>query len=182
MLGGYPATSTRSSEFPREGMSGPSMPDNNEFSSQCACMVNDTHGYMGGGYEVNVRNLAYLLEIDTGSWLQLPSMSQGRIAHACGSVNGGTELVVAGGWDFSHNYFDSTEVLDIEIDDYWRTVAPLPGAFAYPGSVPYGDTFLVVGGQQNSWDERRMSVLYYTKSAQNKIYKRSLFLQGNPGV
>ena len=131
------------------------MPDNNEFSSQCACMVNDTHGYMGGGYMANVRNLAYLLEIDTGSWVQLPSMSQGRVAHACGSVNGGTELVVAGGWDFSGNYFDSTEVLNIEMDSSWQTVAPLPGQFAYPASVPYGDTFLVVGGGGVSSSSRR---------------------------
>lgn len=83
------------------------------------------------------------MDFTSGDWIRLPDMSQGRNDHSCGLAKG-AEVVVAGG---DNGDFDlaSSEILNLETME-WRTGPDLPGSLAAAASVPYGDTFLVVGG------------------------------------
>ena len=72
-----------------------------------------------------------------------------RTAMACGLVtldDGSLQLVIAGGFDLEiKEAVDSTLVFSYQ-DASWRLGAPLPTPLNLASSVPYGNTFLVVGG------------------------------------
>ena len=70
----------------------------------------------------------------------------------CGRVTNPTtgkeEVVVAGGAGNS-GYLSSTEIYNVE-DDTWRQGTPLPKTLAGPASLPYEDSFLILGGYDGS--------------------------------
>ena len=74
-------------------------------------------------------------------------MTHGRMRHGCGRVTNPTtgkeEVVVVGGK--SGAYSSSSEIYTVE-DDTWRQGIPLPRVFGNLASLPYGDSFLILGG------------------------------------
>ena len=54
--------------------------------------------------------------------------------------------MVAGGQDKNWNIHSITEIYSVE-DGSWRVGTPLPEANAGMASLPYGDSFLVLGGK-----------------------------------
>ena len=77
------------------------------------------------------------------------------------------EVVVAGGGKYTGgngmvgNLATATEIYSVE-DREWREGTPLPLALAYPASLQYEDTFLVMGGNYDF--------------CSNKIYRASTHL------
>ena len=75
-------------------------------------------------------------------------MTQERTQHGCGRVanptTGKEEVVVAGGYS-QNEYLSSSEIYTVE-DNTWRQGTPLPKAISNIASLPYGDTFLMLGG------------------------------------
>ena len=71
--------------------------------------------------------------------------------HGCGRVTNPTtgkeEVVVVGGK--SGAYSSSSEIYTVE-DDTWRNGTPLPKALIAPASIPYGDSFLILGGHDKN--------------------------------
>ena len=80
-------------------------------------------------------------------WKQKTDMITGRYKHGCGRVTNPTtgkeEVVVVGGK--SGAYSSSSEIYTVE-DDTWRQGIPLPRVFGNLASLPYGDSFLILGG------------------------------------
>ena len=60
-------------------------------------------------------------------------------------TTGKEEVVVAGGQDKEWNIGTLTEIYNVE-DGTWRVGTPLPEANAAMASLPYGDTFIIMGG------------------------------------
>ena len=77
-------------------------------------------------------------------------MSTDHNSRGCGKVTncttGEEEVVVAGGQDKNWNVHSITEIYSVE-DGSWRVGTPLPEANAGMASLPYGDSFLVLGGK-----------------------------------
>ena len=71
-----------------------------------------------------------------------------RQNRACGKVinpaTGKEEVVVTGGRDVG-GPSSSTVIYTVE-DDTWRQGTPLPKTLEDPASLPYGDSFLILGG------------------------------------
>lgn len=61
-------------------------------------------------------------------------------------TTGKEEVVVAGGQGKNWNIEANTEIYNFE-DGTWRVGTPLPEANAVMASLPYGDTFIIMGGQ-----------------------------------
>ncbi len=74
----------------------------------CQVTVDDDTIMIFGG---SLKSRAYKLTLSTGRWAQMPSMYWSRTRPACGLVNNGTAVVVAGGYLRS-----SVEVLDLRAD------------------------------------------------------------------
>ena len=63
--------------------------------------------------------------------------------------DGKKKLVVTGGHEtVGDTYHNSTQILDLETLE-WAPATDLPYTIAYGSSVPFKDTFLVVGGEDD---------------------------------
>ena len=75
-------------------------------------------------------------------------MDKDKNMHGCGRVinpaTGKEEVVVTGGRDVG-GLSSSTVIYTVE-DDTWRQGTPLPKTLEDPASLPYGDSFLILGG------------------------------------
>ena len=81
-------------------------------------------------------------------WEQKADMSNSRYDHGCGRMTNPTtgkeEVVVVGG-TVGGNNGTLTEIYTVE-DDTWRQGTPLPKALVGLASLPYEDSFLILGG------------------------------------
>ena len=133
--------SFETSEFPIEGKLGPRLPY--DAYQHCLCQINKTHLFMAGGSLGARARQAYILNLNTAEWTQLPDMIEFRYSHLCHSIMGGKEIIVIGGRDKSSvESFDSIN---------WRVVNPFPSEISYARYVDYKETFLIVGGYDGAW-------------------------------
>ena len=92
-----------------------------------------------------------------------------------GAIDQGTKLVVSGGFDVTLAHLnitfvtDSTEILDL-VSLEWTEGPKLPQALGYGSSVPFGDSFLAVGGDDGF---AQSDVIYEFNSASNSWIERS---------
>ena len=112
--------------------------------------VNETHVvFFGDG--TAVRN-AYLFNKNTQSFSNLPSLNVARGDVVGGLVRGSggkLKVVAAGGIDTSNAEMSSCEILDMDNPTGWTAGPLLPQPLQDAVSVPFGDTFLIVGGHDN---------------------------------
>ena len=109
-------------------------------------------------------SLNYVFEFSTETWTELPPQPQGKADGAAGILkygNGSFELVVTGGERSKLTYIYSFH------NDEWRDGPELPVFFELEDaiSVPYGDSFLLVGGLDSS--VFRTSIIKYDIDTQN---------------
>lgn len=103
--------------------------------------INSTHLFLVNGYP-NSEDIAYIYEMGTGVWTQMPPASLGRsdaIAGLAVRSTGTREIIVSGGGIQQSEAF-SLETLT------WRYERDFPVSVSKPATVQTGDTFLVVGG------------------------------------
>ena len=106
-------------------------------------------------------NRVYEFKSSCQCFSPLPSQTVSRKAPAAGLVkrpNGWLQVVIAGGLSAGNSDLASSEVYDIE-SQTWSTGPNLPSAWYVAASVPFGDTFLVVGGDK------------FSGSSSNNIYE-----------
>ena len=88
---------------------------------------------------------SYRYIMQENRWDQMADMLNAMVGHGCGRVinptTGKEEVVVAGGAG------RLTEIYTVE-DNTWRQGPHLPRALRGPASLPYEDSFLIVGGRQ----------------------------------
>ena len=81
----------------------------------------------------------------------MADMAGVRGKHGCGrvknSMTGKEEVVVAGG--VGYHKLSTSEIYTVE-DNAWRQGRPLPWALNGPASLPYEDSFLIMGGYDDS--------------------------------
>ena len=90
----------------------------------------------------------YIYDRDADSWTQMANMLIGRDDHSCGVVEmfGVKEVVVAGG-DFE-DAPTTSEVYSVATNT-WRQIEDLPHGIYYAASVPFRESFLIVGGYRS---------------------------------
>ena len=137
VLGGI--LSPESSEFPIEGRNGTRLP----YSAwrHCLCQINQTHLFMAGGFQSGTGKLAYLVNVNSGEFIQLENMIENIYGHICHPIIGGREVLAIGG------RFKSS-VMSFSFDSMsWRSANPLPKNIQWARYVvEYKETFLIVGG------------------------------------
>ena len=121
---------------------GPEPPE--VMKDHCVMTINDTQIFMTGS-DSNGRNSAYIFNIETTEWIQLPNLPTPRTGASCGLVNN-TEVFVVGGYNGS---IDITTVESFSLETMeWTTRDEFPNVQGYhSGTVPYGDTFIITGGE-----------------------------------
>ena len=95
------------------------------------------------------------------TWSQLPPMPTARDRTQAGLVtypNGDEGILVAGGTSTTSSEFLNLETL------VWEPKANLPKQIHLAASVPYLDSFLIVGGAKNFNEEFYDSIFYYNPS------------------
>ena len=103
----------------------------------------------GNSITANDKNAFRYITLDN-RWEQKSDMIEGRAlaGRGCARVfnpkTGKEEVVVAGGYGRGVE-LSSTEIYTVE-NDTWRQGQPLPKAFHSFASLPYEDTFLILGG------------------------------------
>lgn len=91
----------------------------------------------------NVQRNLFLFDTETEKWNRLPDIPVYNDFFQAGFVqypNGTRQLVVAGGLHTSFSYGLDLDTLQ------WTTLPLLPQPISLGASVPYGDSFLIVGG------------------------------------
>ena len=120
----------------------------------CHCLVTLANGdlFYSGGYSGATVKTSYRYVKQEDRWDQKANMVGARRVHGCGSVTnpatGKEEVVVTGGGG-NGGHLSSTEIYNVE-DDTWRQGTPLPKALNGPTSLPYEDSFLILGGYDGS--------------------------------
>ena len=87
---------------------------------------------------------SYIFDKKTGNFTQIANMAHSRLGHACGLIqsnNSGPEIVVAGGSQVGL----LVEILSLSTME-WREGPNLPKDIEFPASVPFGNSFLIIGG------------------------------------
>ena len=81
---------------------------------------------VGAADSATYSNVSYIYDALADSWSRAADMPTGRNGHGCGAINGGSEVVVAGGAasvtgsDAGVADLDSVEIYNVETDT-WRT-------------------------------------------------------------
>ena len=127
----------------------PDMPTPNH--AHCQVTVDKNTIMTFGGCIIGNCNLknVYKLDTRTKKWSRLPSLPTGRHAPICEVVRERgvpKRIVVAGGWS-AGKYINTVEILDLTTLT-WKKGSPYPVPAGYMGTVPFGDTFITVGGYQ----------------------------------
>ncbi len=119
--------------------------------NHCQLTVNLTHVFFA---DTRVTGRAFLLDWYSQTWTELPPMTVEREDMSCGLINNsnhGLEVVIVE---------DSvTEIYNFK-DEEWRSDGPyINNIFNQAGFAQVGDTFYIVGGQDDDYDE--LDTIYY---------------------
>ena len=101
--------------------------------------------FVTGGLSLEPSEKTYIFSSTSREWVEVADMPTGRYTLMCGLIETGgkQEVVAAGGFYFQ--YFDVVEIYSVD-DNSWRTGHPLPRNIYGAFTVPYQDSFLMVGG------------------------------------
>jgi len=123
-----------------------------------ACIITDKDSIIVTGGEDNQGVARYNLK---GLVEHLPSLSQQRKYHGCGSYlsSGSMVLIVAGGRRGDEK-LSTTEKLTIG-DSYWTTVKGLPRTLAFMGSVSMDNKVFLIGGYTGTRGDYRQEILAF---------------------
>ena len=119
------------------------------MSNFCSLKVNATHLFISGGEPSS--NRAHLLDLTTGAWTRLADFHYARSDHGCGLARDPARILIVGGNTRVAEEDNRSEVFNLQRGE-WEVGPEIPGLYALSGSVsvPYGDTFLLVGGYETT--------------------------------
>ena len=119
------------------------------MSEHCAVRVNTTHLFVAGGTasDSTIHAAAFLHDWAADTWTRLPDMAEPRAEHACGLASDPERIVVVGGVSEENVQLERTLIFDLAAMA-WRQGPEIParGFLTYSQSLPYGDSFVLVGG------------------------------------
>lgn len=105
------------------------------------------------------------------TWTTLPEPSIVRDRHEAGFVtypDGSNGIMLAGGYDET-----STEFLDLQTLT-WEPKHSLPLDIYYAASVPFKDSFLIVGGHHYNANDYLKSIYYYNPATDKWDFLRDM--------
>ena len=132
---------------------GPQLPS--PLSEHCMARVNRSHfifagsSVFAGGYDSHP--VTFLYNLDQDAWSRLPDMRYGRTIASCGMALGGPngpEFVMAGGNTNPAGGSNTSEIFNFGAM-LWTTGPDLPTVRTGGASVPTGNSFLIVGGNND---------------------------------
>ena len=109
--------------------------------------------FLTGGDSGNGRNKKTLI-FKKGRWRQVGDMLTARGRLMCGAVRSGPSgpvehVVAAGGYAFGTNALSTVEIYSVK-SNTWRKGTNLPKPLNRAAVVPYGTTFLIIGGDDGT--------------------------------
>lgn len=135
----------------------------------CLAPINDSHVFIAESSYLTGEK-AFILDVDSWTWTDLPDMENVRHNPACFRING--DVIVAGG---DHPSYTSVEIFSLTTLE-WREGANFPDkGIQLASTVPYRDTFLVVGGRDSA--EKNLDTIYQFDPSTYRFVKRSERLQ-----
>ena len=114
---------------------------------------NSSHTFFAGGYS-DAGSYSEAFFYHDGAFQPLSEMLTPRSHHMCARYEG--EIVLAGGWHPGHDYMDTVEIYNPEVDR-WRTGPVLPSPVGSGGMVAAGEQLLLLGGMV-SWTEKNKHI------------------------
>ncbi|XP_059080961.1 uncharacterized protein LOC131878846 [Tigriopus californicus] len=148
--------------------------------SHCLTWINNTHLFLTGGMvpSPGKSNRAYLLDTTLYplAWQPVASMQNTRYSHTCQVVGRDRkQIVITSGFGGG----SLVEVFDLD-SGTWSTGPELPTTINwYPGSVPYRDSFLLIGGYNYEYMNQLLwldpSSFSWTKLNQTLKTRRNMF-------
>ena len=120
---------------------GPSLPLLGNVGFPCSTQVSNDITFYGN-------NFGYLYEDGIGDFERTEDMLYTAYGASCGAatLQNGTKIVVVAGGITSSTAQSRVQIFDLETRQ-WSEGPPLPSPLKYGLSVPYGNSFLVVGGR-----------------------------------
>lgn len=117
-------------------------------NKHCIVRVNETHLMLTGGFHLNggwhmERRDAYMIDWRSKTWTKLKKMKKYRMSHGCALVEGNKIMVIGNGWTQKEDV--STEIFSLD-SMTWSYGPYMPRRMRDPQIVPYGDSFVLVGG------------------------------------
>ena len=139
------------------------------YEGPCVAALSQTQFIVAGGKTnqqgPNINNLRNtdMYDLETNTWTTLPDIPTEFNFAQCGIAQAadgsGPELVIAGGVDLNlKTYIYNVQSMT------WRQGKDLPIPIKGGASVPYDDSFLIVGGETNDWTPRAVNSIYYYNS------------------
>ena len=127
---------------------GPDLPSPLYF--HCLLTINSTHAFLAGGLDGHARQQkAYMFEWTSGTWTTLADMKYARDSHCCGLA--GKNIVVVGGVTDDDSGEATSEIFSTDSLTWSMGPGTPNGKLFYRApTVPHGNSFLVVGGYDES--------------------------------
>ena len=123
------------------------LPEAKQFHCLVALWGGDL--FSTGGQPWEVTEKAYIYSNSKNEWSQVADMITPRCCVFCGVAltrdGSQQEVVAAGGVTDLGKTSDAVEIYSIR-DGYWKSANPLPSPIMEATSVPYDNSFLIVGG------------------------------------
>ena len=126
----------------------------------CLVVVDDQTLFLAGGDSyLSGSDRAFLYDVSSDSWTEIPSMRVGRRFHSCGIDSTKEEIVVAGGVDDA-SPLSSVEIFTVATMS-WRDGNSLPFALAGSYATRFGDTLVLTGGYTYNLSDLSDSLIMY---------------------
>ena len=128
-----------------------------KMSKHCSASINTTHVFLAGNY-YNTK-MAYIVDTSTSpfKFIKLPPLLGNREAAGCGvsvSETKDTQLIVAGGYDWSGAMLMTSELYSIK-QKQWVDGPALPRGFEHGASVSNKEhPLMLIGGQDENGNVR----------------------------
>ena len=115
-------------------------------TGHCLLKINDTHYFATGDHK---HTESYIFNMETEKWTAVDNSSKPRLYATCGTITrpgGEKEIILSAGKSYDGlNEYKDTDIFSPKTMK-WRKGPDFPFKIRLALGIPYGDTFLAVGG------------------------------------
>ena len=118
-----------------------------------------------------MKKAAYFLNWETQEWTQVADMDAPRALAGCGVARNPDRVIVIAGYDEEYDMLRSSVIYDVASDSWSGGPDHPNGYIESVETVAFGDSFLMIGGNGEDYDER-WDVVYEFDAVNNEFVAR----------
>ena len=178
-------------EYFHDGVFSPGPPLPFPLEWHCMAIISPTQVAILGGRPNSFSEdsaMFHIFDTVTEQFTEMPPMASARGGLGCGTIQsgGGVELVAAGGYSDFEARLTTSEIFNFESGE-WRSGPETPYYFDSAVSLPFEDSFLIVGGDINhtilKFDVATMKfVILEPTLAHARYYGQAILIDNDKGV